>query len=70
MEHTNLVWGALSKIYQGAGRRGPNLKGVGSSPYEESHVSLGEGRFYGREGVMILVADDIFMKMSDKEVGM
>ncbi len=25
---------------------------------------LGEGRFYGHEGVMILVADDIFMKMS------
>ncbi len=26
--------------------------------------TLGEGRFYGHEGVMILVADDIFMKMS------
>ncbi len=29
-----------------------------------SWKSLGEGRFYGHEGVMILVADDIFMKMS------
>ena len=29
-----------------------------------SLISLGEGRFYGHEGVMILVADGIFMKMS------
>ena len=32
--------------------------------YLDSHKSLGEGRFYGHEGVMILVTDDIFMKMS------
>ena len=44
-------------------RNSPFVTMVARTLHGES-ISLGEGRFYGHEGVMILVADDIFMKMS------